>query len=157
MIAADLPAVGRIADLVHQAYPESDAVAAERLALFPEGCLVLGEIPIGYLVSHPGLLGRPPPLDCLLGRLPEGPDCLYLHDIALLPEARGRDAGAAALDILLEVARRHRLGHMALTAVHGTPPYWRGLGFRTFEGDDRLVAKLASYDQQAAYMVRTIG
>src|SRR4051794_10781367 len=97
MSAADLAAVEQIAELIHQAYPESDAVVAERLTLFPEGCLVLGEAPIGYLVSHPGLVGRPPPLNCLLGGLPERPDCLYLHDIALLPQARGRNAGATAI------------------------------------------------------------
>ena len=103
MMAADLAAVERIAEIVHPAYPESEEVPAERLALFPAGCLIaegaLGEV-LGYAVSHPGRLGRPPALDSRLGELPSDADCLYLHDVALLPEARGLGLGELLVDLL---------------------------------------------------------
>jgi ribosomal protein S18 acetylase RimI-like enzyme len=41
MTLADLPAVMRIGDEVHQALPEDEEVFRERLMLFPEGCFVL--------------------------------------------------------------------------------------------------------------------
>ena len=40
MRAANLAAVERIAEIVHPAYPESEEVPAERLTLFPAGCLI---------------------------------------------------------------------------------------------------------------------
>ena len=71
MTAGDLPLVERIAEVVHPDYPESGDVPAERLSLFPAGCLIAengqGDV-LGYAVSHPGRLGRPPALDSLLGR-----------------------------------------------------------------------------------------
>ncbi|WP_328516527.1 hypothetical protein [Tardiphaga alba] len=41
MTAADLPIVKSLADIIHPAFPESEAVFANRLALHPDGCAVL--------------------------------------------------------------------------------------------------------------------
>lgn len=41
MTATDLPAVKALADLIHVAYPEDEAVFADRLAHHPPGCFVL--------------------------------------------------------------------------------------------------------------------
>ncbi|MFJ5368420.1 GNAT family N-acetyltransferase, partial [Bosea sp. CER48] len=63
MAPADLPAVMRIAAVVHPSYPEDEAVFAERLQLAAEGCHVLagdGDELLGYLVSHPWPLGTVP-------------------------------------------------------------------------------------------------
>ena len=156
MAEADLGAVDAIAEIVHPGYPEPPEVPAERLALFPEGCLLAeaGEgRAIGYAVSHPGLLGRPPALASLLGRLPERADCLYLHDVALLPAARGTGLGGDLVARLHGLARRRGFRYLALTAVNGSVPYWRRHGFSPFAGDEVLAAKLASYGGDAAYMV----
>ncbi|UEM20889.1 GNAT family N-acetyltransferase [Skermanella mucosa] len=156
---ADLPTVERIAEIVHPGYPESPEVPAERLALFPAGCLIArdghGSV-LGYAVSHPGTLGRPPALDSLLGGLPPDADCLYLHDVALLPEARGLGLGESLVDILRDLARRRGLPALALTAVNRSAPYWRRRGFSDHPGDAALAAKLASYGDDAAYMVITL-
>ena len=61
---------------------------------------------LGYAVSHPGRLGRPPALDSRLGELPSDADCLYLHDVALLPEARGLGLGESLVDLLRALAIR---------------------------------------------------
>ncbi|RKQ68308.1 GNAT family N-acetyltransferase [Oceanibaculum indicum] len=158
MTPADLPAVQDVAEIVHPLYPESPAVAAERLALYPAGCLVAERdgLLLGYAVSHPGLLCRPPALDSLLGRLPEKPDCLYLHDIALLPAARGLGLGAALVARLLKLAKAEGLPLLALTAVNNSAAYWRRQGFVSHEADAALAAKLASYGEDALYLVRAV-
>lgn len=154
MQLGDLAETNRVADIVHPAYPEDPAVQRERLALFPDGCWVAegaGGI-VGYAVTHPGRRRQPPALDTLLGSLPAGADCLYLHDIALLASARGTGLGAAIVPILRQVALRHRLAVLALTSVNGTVGYWQRQGFLPLAPDPALSVKLATYDADAAYM-----
>jgi GNAT superfamily N-acetyltransferase len=159
MIAADLTFVERIAGIVHPAYPESEEVPAERLALFPAGCLIaegaLAEV-LGYVVSHPGRLGRPPALDSRLGELPSDADCLYLHDVALLPEARGLGLGESLVDLLRALGIRSGFKVLALTAVNRSTSYWRHRGFSDYSGDGILAAKLASYGDGAVYMISEV-
>ena len=62
----------------------------------------------GYALAHPFRFGALPALDALLHALPAGADCLYLHDIAILADARGGGAARALVDILVNVARRKR-------------------------------------------------
>lgn len=156
MTSADLDAVAAIAEVVHPAYPESPEVPAERLRLYPPGCRIAarGEAVLGYAVAHPGRLGRPPPLDRLLGSLPNAPDCLYLHDIALLPAARRFRLAAALIDDLADLARSAGLPVLALTAVNRSVEYWKRRGFAPFPTDDILREKLASYGDDALYMTR---
>lgn len=152
MRAGDLPGVERISATVHPNYPEREEVPAERLRLFPAGCLIatLGDVIAGYAVAHPGLIGAPPPLDILLGALPTHPDCLYVHDVALLPDARGLRLGEAATAVLVDVARRHNLTRLALTAVNNSTEFWARQGFTVAP----TVKSLGSYGDDAAYMVR---
>ncbi|HUZ62235.1 MAG TPA: GNAT family N-acetyltransferase, partial [Acetobacteraceae bacterium] len=95
MTEADLPAVESVGRSVHASNPEDLGIYAERLRLYPSGCFVLqgGERIIGYILSHPWLSGQPPTLNSFLERLPSAPDTFYIHDVALLPEARGAGAG----------------------------------------------------------------
>lgn len=124
----DLARVAAIADIVHRDHPEREEVFANRLELFPAGCLMATD-GTGYCLAHPGRVGDAPALDSLLDRLPEKPDCLYLHDLALLDQSRGRGLGRAAVDMLAEVARRHGFRRIALTAVGSSPAFWSRLGF----------------------------
>ncbi len=157
MAAADLPALLAIASEVHPRYPEDPAVFAERLALYPEGCLVLkGEDkPVGYIVSHPWLYGQPPKLNSLLGVLPEQPTTYYIHDIALLRAARRT---GAALDVVRRLdahARSLGLPNISLIAVNASADFWSRLGFHSVH-HPALDAKLRSYDADARFMVREI-
>jgi GNAT superfamily N-acetyltransferase len=159
MSVADLAAVEHVAAIVHPAYPESEEVPAERLILFPAGCLIAERAPdavLGYAVSHPGRLGRPPALDSRLGELPPDADCLYLHDVALLPEARGLGLGWSLVDQLRALAARSGFKTMALTAVNNSAFYWRRWGFSDYSGDEVLAAKLNSYGGDAVYMISEV-
>lgn len=154
MLDGDLPDVERISAIVHPGYPEREAVPAERLRLFPAGCLIAprGGMAIGYAIAHPGMIGRPPPLDTLLSALPDGADCLYIHDVALLPDARGLGLGAAVTGTLATVAREHGFAWLALTAVNKSTGFWSRQGFCAAP----CGSKLASYGGDAIYMVRTV-
>ena len=176
MRPADLARVAAIAAGVHPGFPEAPEVAAERLALCPEGCLVL-EAPVegaleapgagvleapgeglregsagvvGYVLSHPWLAGAAPKLDSLLGGLPAAPGCWYWHDLALQPVARGRGAAAAAVARVLALAQGAGLPQVALVAVGESAGFWRRMGFVVAAGPD-----VRSYGAGAAYMVRT--
>lgn len=132
MMPADLDAVDGIAALVHVDFPEPVAVFANRQALFPAGSFVFqqGSRILGYMLAHPWPSDRPSPdLGVVLDRLPPS-QSLYLHDIALLPEARGTGAGDAAVDLLISLAREQGLAHIWLTAVGGADHYWRKKGFQ---------------------------
>lgn len=154
MHAGDLPDVERISAIVHPRYPEREEVPAERLRLFPAGCLIATRdgVAIGYAIAHPGVLGHPPALDTLLGALPADADCLYVHDVALLPDARGLRLGAAATEYLANVARDHGLRCLALTAVNNSTDFWSRQGFSA----EQIDKSLASYGEDAAYMVRKL-
>lgn len=157
MTAADLPAVLAVAAVVHPDYPEDEAVFAERLRLFPDGCLVLaGDGGLrGYVVSHPWHRAAPPALNSLLGGLPVQVGCFYIHDLALLPAARGSGAGGMIVGGLVEIAVRARLPCLSLVAIDGSSGFWRRQGFHELH-DPALAAKLASYDDAARYMERDL-
>jgi ribosomal protein S18 acetylase RimI-like enzyme len=157
MTAADLPAVMAVAAEVHPNYPEGEVVFAERLALHPAGCLVsaVGEGLGGYVLSHPWRLRQVPALDSLLGALPDDADAYYIHDLALLPVARGGGAALACVDKLAAHASACGFARMALVAVGNSAGFWRRHGFHEAH-DEALARKLASYDDAARYMVRDL-
>ncbi|MBL8700030.1 MAG: GNAT family N-acetyltransferase, partial [Alphaproteobacteria bacterium] len=155
MAPADLAGVEAIGHLIHVAYPEDGAVFVERLALFPEGCLVLEDdhALVGYVLSHPWRHRAPPALNARLGRLPADADCLYIHDLAVLPDARGRGAAGEILRRLAQLAATMRLPAMALISIAGTSRFWERQGFIVVDAPE-LSAKLASYDADARLMRR---
>jgi ribosomal protein S18 acetylase RimI-like enzyme len=157
MTATDLPAVLAVAGVVHPDYPEDEAVFAERLRLFPDGCLVLaGDDGLrGYVVSHPCHRAAPPTLNSLLGGLPAQAGSFYIHDLALLPAARGGGAGGMIVARLVEIAARAGLPCLSLVAIDGSSGFWRRQGFHELH-DPALAAKLASYDDAARYMERDL-
>lgn len=157
MTATDLPAVLAVAGVVHPGYPEDEAIFAERLRLFAQGCLVLegADGPIGYVIAHPWRRAAPPALNSLLGELPPQADCFYIHDLALLPQARGSGAGSVVVARLAEIAVRACLPRLALVAIDGSSGFWRRQGFRAVH-EPALAEKLASYDDAARYMERAL-
>lgn len=155
MTETDLSAVDAIAAVVHPDFPEDPDIFAERLQLFREGCHVLddGAALAGYIFSHPWRLGEPPALNRKLGNLPTPASTYYIHDLALMPRARGAAHGTGITEQLAHLASSRQFTSLSLVAVNGSTPFWQRHGFVPL-ADAGLAAKLASYGDDAAYMIR---
>ncbi len=151
----DLPEVEAIATKVHPSFPEDMAVFAERQRLYPDGArmLELDGVPGGYIFSHPWLFGTLPALGTFLGAIPANADTYYLHDLALLPRARGTGAAAMIVGDILRHARAAGFPSVSLVAVNGSLPFWYKHGFRVLNLPE-LADKLASYEGAARFMVK---
>jgi ribosomal protein S18 acetylase RimI-like enzyme len=154
---SDLPAISAIAARIHPDLPERPEVFAEKMRLYPDGCrvLVAGDEIAGYGLAHPWKQHQIPPLDRFLERLPEDADCLYVHDIAVLPDQRGGVARAYVTGIA-ELTRASGIATLALVSVYATRPLWERLGFRAVAAHASLHAKLACYGEGATYMLRDL-
>jgi len=157
MTSRDLDAVQTVADRVHRDHPEEREVFVERLRLYGQGCHVLaedGEV-LGYALTHPWRFAEPPPLNSRLGDIPRDAATYYVHDLALLPEGRGRGHAGVIARMLADHARAQGFGTLSLVAVNGSQTFWKRLGFRE-EAVPGLETKLLSYGSDAAFMVRDL-
>lgn len=154
MQETDLPAVLKVSTDVHPGFPEGEPMFRNRLSLFPAGCLVLdagdGRL-LGYAVSHPSKRYAPPALDVILPALPKDADDYYVHDVALLPQARGGGHARAGIEAIL--ANAAPFGSASLVSVYGTAPFWSRFGFEPVADRD-MEAKLRPYGEGAVYMLR---
>lgn len=127
----DLPTVVRISDAVHGDFTEPLETFADRLTHYPAGCAILerdGEA-LGYLISHPWPRdAAPPALGARMDSIPTS-DSYYLHDIALLPAARGTGAGATATAFVVRQAEVEGCRDVRLVAIQGADSYWHRQGF----------------------------
>ncbi|SJZ95236.1 GNAT family N-acetyltransferase [Consotaella salsifontis] len=158
MRSEDIPAVKAMADEVHIAYPEDEAIFAERLSLFSEGCFLLEDVegrPQGYLINHPWILGHIPPLNSLLMAIPEPASTHYIHDLALLEAARGCHHGARIVEDVAQLAADRGFSSVSLVAVNGSGAFWQRRSFRIYQ-DISLNDKLVSYGDGARYMIRDL-
>lgn len=156
MNPTDIPTVDAIGEIVHPDFPEDRAVMENRLALFPDGCFVAerDNTTLGYAIAHPSVLASPASLNTVLPHLPTDADCIFLHDIALGEAARGSGLGRSFVPRLIDVARRHGFARLSLVSVNNSLGFWQAQGFVILTPDEKLLAKLATYGEDAAYMVR---
>ncbi|WP_088185665.1 GNAT family N-acetyltransferase [Sphingobium sp. Z007] len=131
MRGADIPAVAAISDAVHGAYTERADIYAERLQLYPAGCWMLERVgaALGYLISHPWQGDQPPALNAPILAIPATADRYYLHDLALLPQARGTGAAADAVQLVVDHTDSAGFARITLIAVNGADAFWRKQGF----------------------------
>ena len=152
----DIKSLALVAEKVHPSLPEKDEVFAERVKLFPDGCLGLVEAGsdelCGYAISHPIKHRQPPSLNKLLGNIASDADQYYIHDLAILPKLRGRDLARDCIDKLLDIAKRYRT--TCLISVYGTEQFWGHFGFVPVKVDDVLEKKLLEYGDDAKYLER---
>ncbi|WP_245572893.1 GNAT family N-acetyltransferase [Lichenihabitans psoromatis] len=154
----DLDAIMDIQSVVHDLLPERREVIADKLRHYGDGCLALCSrdgIVLGYGLSHPWRLDEAPALDTIMSRIPDDSDCLFVHDVALLPAARRQGASKAFVERIRTLARRDRLSALALVSVYGTTTVWAALGFE-LRPVSAMAAKLAAYGETARYMVAVV-
>jgi ribosomal protein S18 acetylase RimI-like enzyme len=136
---------------------EPAVVVLARLRAAPSTTLVAcaGEAICGYLFAYPSRLGHITPLDAPFAPAPL-PDTLYLHDLAVAPQALGRGLGRRLAQRLLAQAGARGLAHAALVSVQDTRRFWESLGFQPDDGRPPCRA-LAAYPDGAVYMTRRLG
>ena len=153
----DIKSLARVGDQLHPNLPESDEVFAERVELFPEGCLGLLEGKgknelCGYVISHPIKHRQPPALNSLLGKIASDVDQYYIHDLAILPKLRGRGLAQECINKLFAIAKRYPT--TCLVSVYGTETFWSRFGCVPVQIDDVLEKKLQDYGDDAVYLER---
>lgn len=133
-------------------YGEAADLYAERIALAPEGCWVLGDggTLVGHCISHPWHRFAPPAMHTLLGSIPAGVDCWYLHDVVVAPTGRGTKTVERLLPILATTAAAHSIATLALIAVGGADAYWARQGFVAATGG------ALGFGEDAVYMERLV-
>jgi GNAT superfamily N-acetyltransferase len=157
MTTGDLDSVCAVAAVAFPDHFEDRDCFADRLSLYPQGCRVLndGDRVLGYRIAYPSRRGSIPPLNSRLSVLPADADILYLHDLALRPEARGAGHAQADVEALIDQARIDGWPAVALVAVNDAQPFWTRRGFVADASPD-VRAKLATYGPDAVYMVRPL-
>lgn len=158
MTATDLDAVAEIAAVGFPDHFEGRDCFGNRLALNPSGCFVLADgsgAARGYLVAYPWRAESAPALNTLIEAIPADAAVMYLHDLALHPDARGRGLSRPVVERLASDAAAAGWPALALVAVNEAAPFWEGHGFEV-AGTPGMAAKLASYGSDARYMIRRL-
>jgi len=129
---ADWPVVDRIQRAAFDASVIEKLVVFESFAAFsPTTCLLAtaGERALGYLLAHPWIPDDLPPLNTVLDRLPENAGSLFIHDLALNPDARGQRVGRALVKTAFAAGKKLRLTSASLLAVQASGTFWQHQGF----------------------------
>jgi GNAT superfamily N-acetyltransferase len=155
--SGDVMQIAAISAAVLSDYPEEPPVFEELVRLAPTGCHVHERdgAPCGYVLSHPWVRSAPPALNTRIGALPDRPDCWYIHDLGLLPQARGHGAAGAGVELVGQVARAAGIGILSIVAVNGAAGFWKRQGFSPLM-DAAMVERIASYGDDALYMERRL-
>lgn len=159
MQIADLNAVVRLQDHCYaDEFYESPQVVAKRLMLYPQSCwLACYQDKIwGYLFSYPSRLGQVNPLGAEFGQY-EQANCLYLHDMAVSPDARGQGVATTLLQQALSYAGTLGLSHAALVAVQNSAAFWQQQQFDVVDDlSEAASMALTSYGADAIYLARSL-
>ena len=162
MLIEDIPYVYNIAKDIWTIYNESQIIYENKFCSFPEGCYVYDDNGIkGYIISHPYNLSSPPKINTLLPNVEI--NCLFIHDIVIVTEYRGRGIGNYIINKILDnnpfslrsscVASQENLPIPTLSASlmprsgispivslvacdDKTKDFWKGYGFEVVETSD---------------------
>jgi ribosomal protein S18 acetylase RimI-like enzyme len=156
---ADLPSIVQIqAACYAPSLIESPAALAAKLARSPATCWVAEESSQtkGYLLTFPYHCGQIPTLNQDSPTIAAEPDCLYLHDLAVHPSARGLGMGSALVQQGFAIATERNLETLCLVAVQGAAAYWTTWGFQPAPLPPTEHTRLNAYGPGAQYMSVTI-
>lgn len=135
--------------------PESPCSMGAKLAAAPDSCFVASRadgVPVAYLLALPWRFDNPPHLDAQTCQPPADADTLHLHDLAVIPEARGSGAADALVGAFMAALVASRLGRASLIAIQGSAGWWARHGFETVTATPALAEHLAGYGPDARYM-----
>ncbi len=138
--------------------PENEVSMASKIMTSPDTCFVANnnrEI-LGYLLAIPALLGEPPTLNDQTQSLDKTANCLYLHDLAIHPDARGKGIAKLLLDQFMNIVHEKFYNAISLVSIQNSVDFWKKQGFRSIKPSDYLKLKLWTYGKDAVYMEKNI-
>ncbi|MDR1089495.1 MAG: GNAT family N-acetyltransferase [Prevotella sp.] len=157
LLEAHIPEMMDIQKICFQeAYCESVFVYDTLVKVFPDGAwgAFYRDRMIGYIFFHPYKNQMVKPLDSGLV-LTGDEDCMYLHEIAILPQYRAQGITGRLIDVFDKVSGQYRLNDQSLVSVQGSMEFWKKKGFelvrRISEGgyeEGILMSKEIYYFQQ---------
>lgn len=154
----DLSSILQIQAAAYPDLAESPAAIANRLQQAPQWCRGAerqGAL-CAYLLAHPWPHTAPPPWDTPLPPLPRHGTRLYIHDLALAPQARGGGVARQLVGTLLQQARHARFAEAHLVAVQASTGFWQRQGFQIMQPPTAVARTLASYGDDARLMWRRL-
>ena len=107
------------------------------------------------MASRNWTLFSAPALNEFFVSIPENADCMHIHDIAALPEARGRRSVAHYVALVRALAADLKMRNLACVSVYDTDALWARYGFRV-EARDTVSSRITSYGPTARYMVAEV-
>ncbi|NOL51033.1 GNAT family N-acetyltransferase [Pelistega suis] len=112
---------------------------------------------LAYLMSVPVKTPYIPCLNMENYQQPDGADMLYLHDMAIVPHARGLGLKRRLLDKVLAHAQQAHFRQAILIAVQNSVPIWEKEGFSIVDASVLELAEvLQSYGSDAKLMSKTL-
>ena len=122
-------------DVQRECYPpkllESTETFLNKMRLFAEGSLgCFSEKRLcAYVFFHPWIKGVVVPLDYVIGSIPPEPDCIYIHDLAVLPAYRRKKIAEQLIWKVFEIGKQLSIRSYSLVAVQSSEGFWRRFGF----------------------------
>jgi N-acetylglutamate synthase-like GNAT family acetyltransferase len=139
---------------------ESREVLLKKILLFPDGCYLVEcySANAGYILSHPWRVACPPAINYYIENIPNDVDCYYIHDLAVLPKARGHGIASKLLQQTMSFAKKSGFSKIALVSVENSAEFWESKGFIEvpLEDSPQIADILKTYQKNAKYMCRTL-
>lgn len=159
---ADIPEILRIqAQCYTEIEPETAPAYLNKLEQAPDCAFVMagagnGQV-LAYLFALPIQIEAPPALDAHDFVCPANADCLYLHDLAIAPDARGLGLSRPLMQAFFAAAQARRLPWASLIAIQDSQAFWQAYGFASSELSRRadMQNKLRSYGA-ASYLLQKL-
>lgn len=161
MTQGDLAAVLTVQRQCYAApFHEPPQAFASKWTASPDTCWVAehkGAV-CAYLVCLPIEQRGLPALHATAFQHAPHPDWLYLHDLAIGPEARGTGLAPQLIERALDKASAMALPRAGLIAVQDSSAFWRRFGFEIDTSEQWVTAqKLRSFGADAVFMSRALG
>ena len=160
--ASDWPSIARIQA---ESYPHEVLESLESLQshwYVSESTCLVGEVQgdvVGYILAHPWIKGKIPPLNEIYSSLPANCDSLFIHYLALSPAFRGTGIGDELVQAVFEAGSVLGLTHFSLISVQGSEGFWKRFGFKKISSpptDEYVIAAKRFYPaSDFALMERT--
>jgi predicted acetyltransferase len=112
-------------------HKESQIIYENKFCSFPEGCYVYDDKGIkGYIISHPYNISSPPKINTLLTNVEN--NCLFIHDVVIVSEYRGRGIGNEIIRKILDTNPIVSL----VACDDKAKDFWKGYGFELDDTTD---------------------